>query len=114
MADLDAIEAKVAELLADRLQLEVPSRDTDLFQAGLLDSLAFVDLVVALEQTFGLRVSPDNLDVETFRSIDRIARFVCNRQEECGRADAGASGSARVPEQDGPAAIAGSASRSRE
>lgn len=102
MTELDTIEAKVAQLLAARLHLDVPSRDTDLFEAGLLDSLAFVDLVMDLEQTFGLRVSPDDLEVETFRSIERIARFVCDRRE---------AGFSQGPRRGGSVAIAESASR---
>jgi methoxymalonate biosynthesis acyl carrier protein len=78
MGDLAAVEMRLARLFWERLQVEVPARDTDLFEAGVLDSLVFVDLVLHVEQTFGVRVSPDDLEVENFRSIERIARFICN------------------------------------
>jgi len=59
-----------------KLNLDVPSVDTDLFETGVLDSLAFVELVVSLEQSFGLKVPIDDVEIEHFRSIEKIADFV--------------------------------------
>jgi acyl carrier protein len=42
----------------------------------VLDSLAFVELLLQLEREFGVTTSVDDLDVETFRSIACIADFV--------------------------------------
>jgi D-alanine--poly(phosphoribitol) ligase subunit 2 len=67
---------RLVELFAAVLNIEVPSIDTDLFESGVLDSLAFVELLLKLEEEFGVTVSIDELEVETFKSIDRIAAFV--------------------------------------
>lgn len=71
--------ARVSALVAQRLQMEAPDPDTDLIEAGLLDSLAFVDLLTHLESTFGVTVSLDDLDFDAFRSIAKIAAFVAGR-----------------------------------
>jgi len=67
---------KITALFRDKLELDVPSPETDLLQPGLMDSLKLVDLLVHLEQEFGLTISVENLDVEDVRSLTRIADFV--------------------------------------
>jgi D-alanine--poly(phosphoribitol) ligase subunit 2 len=71
---------QIASLLSATLNLDVPSVETDLFETGVLDSLAFVDLLLALEQRFGVTTSLDDLEVDNFRSIARIADFVIARE----------------------------------
>jgi acyl carrier protein len=61
------------------LNLEVSSVDTDLVETGLLDSLALIELLAQLEETFGVSVSTDDLELENFRSIASIAGFVARR-----------------------------------
>jgi acyl carrier protein len=62
----------------ERLQIEIPSVDTDLLETGALDSLAFVDLLHYMEQEFEITVPFDDLEVDNFRSIGKIAEFVAN------------------------------------
>ena len=70
---------RIARLFLTRLNLEVPSPETDLFDAGVLDSMAFVELLVRLEEEFGIEVPFDSLEIDNFRSIEHIARFVEER-----------------------------------
>ena len=77
--DVARVRERLVTVLAAALHLEVPSADTDLFDSGVLDSLAFVELLVQLEQEFGVTTSVDDLEVENFRSIARIAEFVTAR-----------------------------------
>jgi acyl carrier protein len=79
MIEHHGIRQKLTELFAKKLNLEVSSVDTDLVETGLLDSLALVELLAQLEETFGLLVSTDDLELENFRSIARIAGFVARR-----------------------------------
>ena len=71
-----ALERRIGSLMRDRLQVEVPSVDTDLLASGLIDSLALVEMIMLLEQDFRIRVAAEDLDPEHFRSIARIAAFV--------------------------------------
>jgi len=71
-----SVQERIAKLFSTKLNVDVPSVDTDLFEAGVLDSLAFVELLVDLEQKFGVKVSIDDVEIERFRSIEKIADFV--------------------------------------
>lgn len=70
---------EIARFFTERLNLNIPSKDANLFEAGFLDSLTFVDLVVYLEQQFGIRISPDELEPDNFRCLTSIADFVSLR-----------------------------------
>ena len=80
MQDGKAFMQGIERLFADRLNTEVPTTDTDLFESGILDSLRFVELLAALEEAFGLRVSVEELEIDDFRSLSRIAKFVAGKQ----------------------------------
>ena len=67
---------RVAKLFTDRLHTDVPGVDTDLFETGILDSLRFVELLAALEEAFGVRIAVQDLEIDDFRSVSRIADFL--------------------------------------
>ena len=79
MIEHHGVQGKLAELFAKKLSLEVSSVDTDLVGTGLLDSLALVELLAQLEETFGVSISIDDLELDNFRSIASIAGFVAQR-----------------------------------
>lgn len=79
MGDTDSLCQRIMALISEQMNLEVPSVDTDLFDTGLLDSLAFVDLLTQLEQKFGIAVSVDDLEIENFRTVARIAAFAASK-----------------------------------
>jgi acyl carrier protein len=79
MIEHNGVHQKLTELFAKKLSLEVSSVDTDLVGTGLLDSLSLVELLAQLEETFGVSISTDDLELENFRSIDSIAGFVSRR-----------------------------------
>lgn len=85
MTDPGGVRERVARLLLDAMHLDVPSVDTDLFETGVLDSLAFVELLLQLEREFGVTTSVEDLEVDNFRSIARIAEFVTARAAASGR-----------------------------
>ena len=67
---------RVERVLRDALSIELPSRDTDLLQAGLLDSLTLVQLLVEVEGEFDVEIPLDDFDPDQFRTAESIARFV--------------------------------------
>jgi D-alanine--poly(phosphoribitol) ligase subunit 2 len=79
MSNEDVLHNRVTRLLAEAMNLEVPSADTDLFDAGLLDSLAFVELLVHLEREFGVTTSVDDLKADNFDSVAHIVAYVAAR-----------------------------------
>lgn len=70
------LQVQITRFFGEELNVEVPFPDTDLVEAGILDSLTFVNLLVHLEQEFGMEVSLDDLDIDNFCSIAKIADFV--------------------------------------
>lgn len=51
-------------------------RDVDLFEAGLMDSMGFIELLVGLEEDLGLHVSPTSVDRSEVSSVNQILAFV--------------------------------------
>ena len=76
MPDAEVIQGQVARLLAEKLNLQVQGSDTDLIETGILDSLTFVGLLHELELMYQIQFSLDDLDIDRFRSIRRIAEFL--------------------------------------
>jgi acyl carrier protein len=79
MIDTLALQQQVAALFAEKLNLDVASAETDLIETGLLDSLALVELLAQLEESFDVSFSTDDMELENFRSITSIAMFVMQR-----------------------------------
>ena len=75
------LHTQIGEIFSQHLHLDVASPATDLFETGLLDSLGFVEILVQLEEMFGIRVSMQELTIDTFRSIEKIAEFVSTRAD---------------------------------
>ncbi|HEV2750409.1 MAG TPA: acyl carrier protein [Gemmatimonadales bacterium] len=72
-------EEQLLRLFAERLNVEVPSVETDLIETSLVDSLAFVELLAQVEAAFGIHVALDDLDIDRFRTISRIAHFIATK-----------------------------------
>jgi acyl carrier protein len=55
---------------------QVLTPDTPLQGTGLLDSMAFLDLVTYLEQHFGIRVDEDDMEPANFEDARAVARLM--------------------------------------
>ncbi len=54
----------------------------NLFEYGVLTSLDVLSLVAFLEDTFGLEISGDDIDMETFGTIDGLVAMVTAKQKQ--------------------------------
>jgi acyl carrier protein len=54
--------------------------DASLLEAGILDSLSVLKLMLFLEVQFGFEVAPDELIPENFESVDAICAYVRSQQ----------------------------------
>jgi len=70
--------SQVRRLIAEKLLLEVSSPTEDLLSSGTIDSLSLIQLLVNLEEHFGVRIPLDELEIEDLRSIQSIARLIEN------------------------------------
>lgn len=75
MTDANIIK-RLEALFVESFHIEVPSPDTDLLDLGILNSLQFVELLLQLEERFGLRIQIDDIDLDDLRTLSRIARLV--------------------------------------
>jgi acyl carrier protein len=76
MSTADRLRDQISSFFSNEMSLQIPSVDMDLFDTGVLDSLAFEQLILHLEREFGVTMSVDNLEIDNFRSIAQIAGFV--------------------------------------
>ena len=94
MSETAALRSKIKHLLVDALRLEgiVPSQiadDAPLFGEGLgLDSVDALELVVALEKEFRIRIQNHEVGKEAFASVGALAAFIEGRLAGVGSADA--------------------------
>ena len=52
----------------------------DIFATGFVNSMFAMQLVQFVEQTFGITVESEDLEIDNFRSIDAIAALVERKQ----------------------------------
>lgn len=76
MSDPNVIVDRLGALFVEHFHIAVPSPDTDLLEAGILDSLQFVELLLQLEQRFGFHIKIDDIDLDNLRTLRRIAQVV--------------------------------------
>jgi acyl carrier protein len=76
------LEQQIAGLVRDVLQIEVTSSDDDLIAGGMLDSLGVVTLIAELEVDLGYELLLDEFDIESFRTVRRIAAFVIDSRRQ--------------------------------
>jgi len=86
---------RIRQIFWHKLNLEVPSIDADLI--GTLDSLHLVDLLLHLEQEFQTSVSPEDLEIDNFRTIEGIASFITNKKAFAGNGSASPDPTDPVP-----------------
>lgn len=74
------IQERIMHMFRTRLHIDIEDPTEELFDTQIIDSLALVELLVALEEEFG--VSPilgEDLDIENFRSVLRTSHFLMRR-----------------------------------
>lgn len=77
-SDAATVVDRLRRLFLERFHIEVPSADTDLLATGMLDSLQLVELLLQIEQVFGLRIPIESVDLDDLRSLSRLASLVGN------------------------------------
>jgi len=81
MAEDKTLKEQIKELIIRRLRLEISPNDIDdqaaLFGNGLgLDSIDALELVVGLEQEFGISIPDEDVGKEAFASVEALCSYV--------------------------------------
>ena len=66
----------------DSLDFEIIDTDTDLIEAGVMDSLLMVMLVSFYEDELGIEVDPEELTEDNFRSLECMSEFASRRLDK--------------------------------
>lgn len=72
--DKDMLEQRTLDMLEEICEDEAvrEERDIDLFDAGLLDSLAAIELLVAIEERFGVDIAPTAVERTEMNTVNKI------------------------------------------
>ena len=81
MAEEKSLKEQIKELIIKRLKLEISPQDIDeaspLFGDGLgLDSIDALELVVGLEQEFGISIPDEDVGKEAFASVNALCTYI--------------------------------------
>lgn len=73
-----AIDAALKNALAEVLKKELPelTADTRLFSDLALDSTSVIELLMALEDSLGLEIDPDELTPDVFETLGALTTYV--------------------------------------
>lgn len=72
----------IRAFFASSLQGQVPGDTDDVFARGYVNSLFALQLVTFVEGRYGLTITPEDLDLDNFRTIERIAAFVVRKRSQ--------------------------------
>lgn len=73
---LNEIETRVAQLI-EEIVLTGVDADTMLIDSGLIDSLSAVDVTLAVEREFGVKIPPTEIDVH-LESVRTLAQYIAS------------------------------------
>ena len=62
-------------LLSGKSEIELSSED-NLLGSGLLDSMGVMRLVVFVEETFNIKIPPEDIVIENFMDVNAITNYV--------------------------------------
>ncbi|HEV7507472.1 MAG TPA: phosphopantetheine-binding protein [Thermoanaerobaculia bacterium] len=87
MSEVATIQDRIKRLIVESLNLEgmkpeAIEDDTPLFGEGLgLDSVDALELVVALEKEFGIKIKSQEIGREVFSSVSTLSEFIAGRTD---------------------------------
>ena len=75
------IKEQILEMLEEICEDEVVREDLDinLKEEGLMDSLAFVEMLVRIEENFGLSIAPTEVTYEEIDTSNKVISYIENR-----------------------------------
>ena len=76
MDELERLEAGIIQIFASCFDTRLTSAEVDLLEERLVDSVKLVDLVLQIEQRFGVALAFEELEIEDFRTVARLAERI--------------------------------------
>ena len=76
MSQQEQLQRQIADIFAGRFDTKLDSDDVDLLETGIVDSVKIVELVLEIEQRFGVSLPFEELEIEDFRTVPRLAERI--------------------------------------
>lgn len=72
------MEEKIIEIIENLTGYQElkENREMDLLENEILDSLAFIELITALEQEFDIEIQPTQVEPSTWRTVKNMTDFI--------------------------------------
>ena len=76
------VKEQVLEMLDEICEDDVVREDLDINmkEEGLMDSLAFVEMLVRIEEIFGLSIAPTEVTYEEIDTPNKVISYIENRK----------------------------------
>ncbi|MED2002549.1 acyl carrier protein [Brevibacillus laterosporus] len=75
-------EKMISDYIMDHVNVDELDYDFLIFEEGLVNSLFAIQLMTFLEKTFNIKITMDDLDIENYRCVNAISKFVKSKQGE--------------------------------
>ncbi|MGV9567632.1 acyl carrier protein [Streptomyces sp. NPDC003480] len=79
MADSAGNREAIREFILDNISESSVGDDEDIFERGLVRSMFVMQLVLFVEQEFGVSITGEDLQFDNFRTIGRIDELVSRK-----------------------------------
>ncbi|GAA3070895.1 acyl carrier protein [Streptomyces glomeratus] len=79
MADNAGNKAAIREFILENISESTVRDDEDIFERGLVRSMFVMQLVLFVEQEFGVSITGEDLQFDNFRTVDRIDELVSRK-----------------------------------
>ncbi|EID52797.1 acyl carrier protein [Saccharomonospora xinjiangensis] len=79
--DAAAIEAALLDLLEGRTKTKL-DRDQELFSSGLVSSMFAMELIVHLEQNYGISITGPDLKLDNFQTVAKMTDLVLRLRDD--------------------------------
>ena len=76
MEELEKLRSGILDIFVERFDTRLVSAEVDLIEERLVDSVRLVDLVLEIEQRFGVTLAFEELEIEDFRTVTRLAERI--------------------------------------
>ena len=70
------MEDKIIEIVENLTGQDIKGKDVDLINDGVLDSLAFIELISELEDEFDVEIHPTQVEANTWNSVENIKKMI--------------------------------------
>lgn len=75
-ANREQLIEEIRAVFVEKWAIHVESTSIDLLDSGLVDSITLVELLFELEQRFAVALPVETLEIDDFRTVDRIVDLV--------------------------------------